>query len=111
MEFEQNFANWVSCLSMVRFDVGCKSMDKLYSKVAACEKKDTSSNIFESVNDLVYKYTRLKYLNVIKWPLFDGHTYSKKESKAARDFFAEYVIDMRDKENKEIWKKMVKLRK
>ena len=56
MEFEQNFANWVSCLSMVRFDVGCKSMDKLYSKVAACEKKDTSSNIFESVNDLVYKY-------------------------------------------------------
>ena len=61
--------------------------------------------------DLVYKYTRLKYLNVIKWPLFDGHTYSKKESKAARDFFAEYVIDMRDKENKEIWEKMAKLRK
>ena len=56
IDFEQNFANWVSCLSMVRFDVGCKSMDKLYSKVAACEKKDTSSNIFESVNDLVYKY-------------------------------------------------------
>ena len=71
----------------------------------------TNSWSENQINDLVYKYTRLKYLNVIKWPLFDGHTYSKKESKAARDFFAEYVIDMRDKENKEIWEKMAKLRK
>ena len=63
------------------------------------------------IYDLTYKYTRLKYLNVIKWPLFRGHTYSKKESKAARDFFAEYVIDMRGKEDKKIWKKMAGLRK
>ncbi|MGYP000016757055 len=50
-------------------------------------------------------------MNVIKWPLFKGHTYSKKESKAAKDFFAEYVIDMRGKEDKKIWKKMARLRK
>lgn len=66
---------------------------------------------FKRQYNLVYKYTRLKYLNVIKWPLFKEHTYSKKESKAARDFFAEYVIDMRGKEDKKIWKKMAKLRK
>ncbi len=50
-------------------------------------------------------------MNVIKWSLFDGHSYTKKESKAARDFFAEYVIDMCNKENKKVWKKMAKLRK
>ncbi len=32
-------------------------------------------------------------------------------TKAARDFFAEYVIDMRGKEDKKIWKEMAKLRK
>lgn len=71
----------------------------------------TNSWSENQIYDLTYKYTRLKYLNVIKWPLFKGHTYSKKESKAARDFFAEYVIDMRGKEDKKIWKKMARLRK
>lgn len=71
----------------------------------------TNSWSENQIHDLTYKYTRLKYLNVIKWPLFKGHTYSKKESKAARDFFAEYVIDMRGKEDKKIWKKMARLRK
>lgn len=71
----------------------------------------TNSWSENQIYELTYKYTRLKYLNVKKWPLFNGHTYSKKESKAARDFFAEYVIDMRDKEDKNIWKKMAKLRK
>lgn len=56
VEFEQKFADWASCLSMVRFDVGCKAVETLYAKMALCEGKDTSSNIFESVNDLVYKY-------------------------------------------------------
>ena len=60
----------------------------------------TNSWSENQIYNLIYKYTRLKYLNVIKWPLFRGHTYSKKESKAARDSFAEYVIDMRSKEDK-----------
>lgn len=94
----------------------CKSLEVPFKKYYNTGYKArflqfTNSWSENRIYDLVYKYTRLKYFNLVKWPLFKDHTYSKKESKAARDFFAEYVIDRRKKEDKKIWGKMAKLRK
>lgn len=62
------------------------------------------------ISKLVYKYTKHKYLEIVPWPLFNDHTYTKTESKAARDFFVDYIVDMCNKEDKKEWKKMKKLR-
>lgn len=55
-DVEQNFANWINVLDMVGLEYARKSVSNLYDRVAACEKKDTSSNIFETFTDLVVKY-------------------------------------------------------
>lgn len=55
-EVEQKFANWTRVLSMVDFRVAEKSIKGLYSKVYACEKKDTSSNVFEQMSEIVERY-------------------------------------------------------
>lgn len=55
-EVEQKFANWVRVLEMVDRKVAEKAVSHLYSKVEACEKKDTSSNVFETFTTLVDKY-------------------------------------------------------
>ena len=55
-DVEQNFANWTNVLDMVGLEYARKSVSNLYDRVAACEKKDTSSNIFETFTDLVVKY-------------------------------------------------------
>lgn len=55
-EVEQNFANWTNVLDMVGLDYARKSVSHLYDRVAACEKKDTNSNLFETFTDLVIKY-------------------------------------------------------
>ena len=55
-DVEQKFANWTSILNMVSMDYACKSVRRLYDRVYACEKKDTSSNVFETFTDLVVKY-------------------------------------------------------
>ncbi|MGM9736260.1 MAG: DUF5106 domain-containing protein [Candidatus Cryptobacteroides sp.] len=55
-EVEQKFADWTACLGMVSFGTASKAVSNLYSKVAACERKDSSSNIFETINELIYKY-------------------------------------------------------
>ena len=53
---EQKFSNWVNILGMVDMSVAGKSLTRLYDRAAACEKKDTSSNVFETFTDLVIKY-------------------------------------------------------
>ena len=53
---EQKFSNWVNILGMVDLSVAGKSLTRLYDRAAACEKKDTSSNVFETFTDLVIKY-------------------------------------------------------
>lgn len=55
-EVEQKFADWTACLSMVDSRTASKAVSALYSRVSACEEKDTASNIFETLNELVYKY-------------------------------------------------------
>lgn len=55
-EVEQKFADWANVLNMLRWPVVQKSVNHLFDRVVACEKKDTSSNVFETFNDLVIKY-------------------------------------------------------
>ena len=55
-EVEQKFSNWVNILGMVDMSVAGKSLNRLYDRAAACEKKDTASNVFETFTDLVIKY-------------------------------------------------------
>ena len=55
-DVEQKFANWVNILNMLDMSVVGKSVERLYDRAAACEKKDTSSNVFETFTDLVVKY-------------------------------------------------------
>ena len=55
-DVEQKFSNWVNILGMVDMSVAGKSLNRLYDRAAACEKKDTASNLFETFTDLVVKY-------------------------------------------------------
>ena len=55
-EVEQKFANWADLLNVVDINYACKCVAHLYDRAVSCEKKDTSSNVFESFNKLVYKY-------------------------------------------------------
>ncbi len=53
---EQKFANWVNVLSMIRYESSSKAVRKLFDRAVKCEKKDTSSNVFETFAALVEKY-------------------------------------------------------
>ena len=55
-DIEQKMANWTNVLGMVDFPVVEKAMSRLYDRAAACEKKDTASNVFEKFTELVDKY-------------------------------------------------------
>ena len=55
-DVEQKFATWTNVLGMVDMTIAGKSMIRLYDRAAACERKDTSSNVFEVFTDLVIKY-------------------------------------------------------
>ena len=55
-DVEQKFANWVQVLGMSSRPVAEKSVSRLYDRALACEKKDTSSNVFETFAYLVDKY-------------------------------------------------------
>lgn len=55
-DVEQKFANWTNVLGLVDMPVAGKAMGRLYDRAAACEKKDTSSNVFETFTGLVDKY-------------------------------------------------------
>ena len=55
-EVEQKFANWSDVLNRIELAYARKSVVRLYERAAACERKDTSSNVFEVFTDLVIKY-------------------------------------------------------
>lgn len=55
-DIEQKMANWTNVLGMVGLPVVEKAMSRLYDRAAACEKKDTASNVFEKFTELVDKY-------------------------------------------------------
>lgn len=55
-DVEQKFANWTNVLNMVDPEVVRKAVVRLYDRAVACEKADTSSNVFETFNSLIEKY-------------------------------------------------------
>lgn len=55
-DVEQKFADWTSVLSMAKPQVIEKSVARLYDRALACERKNPSSNVFETFCDLTYKY-------------------------------------------------------
>ncbi len=55
-DVEQKFADWTSVLSMATPQAVEKSVARLYDRALACERKNSSSNVFETFNELAYKY-------------------------------------------------------
>ena len=73
-DVEQKFANWTVTLGAVSYDHAVKSVKRLFDKVVSCEKKDTASNVFESMTEIVQKY------------LYDPNSPMRNE-----DFYGPYV--------------------
>lgn len=55
-DVEQKMANWTNVLNMVDVSVVGRSFGRLYERAVSCEKKDTSSNVFETFVKLTDKY-------------------------------------------------------
>lgn len=55
-DVEQKFADWTMFLDMVPLSVADKAVGKLYDRAVACERQDTSSNVFETFTALAGKY-------------------------------------------------------
>ena len=55
-EVEQKYADWTAILEYAGPSVWEKAMANLYDRALACEKKDSSSNVFETFADLHQKY-------------------------------------------------------
>lgn len=55
-EVEQKFADWTSVLDMIPFKKAESAVRRLYLRASECERKDSSSNVFETFTSLVYKY-------------------------------------------------------
>ena len=59
-DVEQKFADWTSIMDYAGQGVWSKAVGNLYERALACEKKDTSSQVFETFVELFQKY----YYNV-----------------------------------------------
>lgn len=55
-DVEQKFADWNAVLGILPRSIADKAVNALYEKAAACELKDTSSNVFETFVMLAEKY-------------------------------------------------------
>ena len=55
-EVEQKYANWLSILDMVDLKTVEKAIKTLFDKALACETKDSTSNVFETFEELADKY-------------------------------------------------------
>ena len=86
-EVEQNFANWTNVLDMVGLDYARKSVSHIYDRAAACEKKDSSSNVFETFTDLI-----VKYLYDPNSPLRNEDYYSAYSEYLSKSEFVEPVM-------------------
>ena len=56
LEIEQAASNYAMLLSQVSLDKACKAVDALASRLEACEKADSTSNVFDTVSVLIEKY-------------------------------------------------------
>jgi hypothetical protein len=86
-DVEQKFANWANVLNMVDVDYACRCVSNLYERALECERKDTSSNVFESFNTLV-----AKYLYDPNSPLRNEDHYAAYAAKLAKCEFIEPVM-------------------
>lgn len=73
-DVEQAFANWTVLLNVVDYNLVVKSMNRLFDRALACEKNDTTSNVFESMTSIVQSY------------LYDPNSPLRNE-----DFYGPYV--------------------
>lgn len=55
-DVEQKFADWTSMMEYAGHGVWSKAVDHLYERMLACERKDTSSQVFETFVELFQKY-------------------------------------------------------
>lgn len=55
-DVEQKFANWTVLLGAVDYKVAVKSVNRLFDRVVACEKNDTTSNVFEQMSEIMERY-------------------------------------------------------
>lgn len=55
-DVEQEFANFTAVLQAVDYRQARKAMARLFDRVSACERADTSSNIFETVTEFAERY-------------------------------------------------------
>ena len=55
-DVEQKFANWISILDMVGLKTSEKALNRLYDRALGCERKDSTSNVFETFGMLAEKY-------------------------------------------------------
>ena len=55
-EVEQKFADWTSIMEYAGYGVWSKAVGNLYDRALACERKDTTSQVFETFVDLFQKY-------------------------------------------------------
>ncbi len=53
---EVKFGEWVTVLGMIPRENAGKAVAKLYDRAVACERKDTSSNVFDTFVSLTEKY-------------------------------------------------------
>ena len=53
---EQKFANWTAVLDNVETGFAVKSVGRLYDRAYECEKRNSSSNVFETFVELAQKY-------------------------------------------------------
>lgn len=55
-DVEQKFADWTSVLNMISFQKAGKAINRLYDRALSCERKDSTSNVFETFTALFSKY-------------------------------------------------------
>lgn len=55
-DVEQKFADWLAVLGNVSPSAQERSVARMYDRAVACERKDTSSNVFECFTGLAEKY-------------------------------------------------------
>ena len=55
-DVEQKFANWTVVLESVEYSHAVKSVNRLFDRVLECERKDTASNVFDVMTQIMEKY-------------------------------------------------------
>ena len=73
-DVEQKFANWTVVLESVEYSHAVKSVNRLFDRVLECERKDTASNVFDVMTQIMEKY------------LYDPNSPMRNE-----DFYGPYV--------------------